>query len=138
MKTYRPRREFMKRLLGLPLLLTAGPIATVAAPVRDYDVYLFPVAGFRFHDGPQLLAQIHTGMPLELAAEPHNPHDARAIRIEFHGRHIGYVPRSDNGPLSRLLQTGAPLSARVLSVKREGERWDAVRVAVSMPVGGLG
>jgi hypothetical protein len=131
MTTYRPRRDFLKRLLALPLLATAPPIAAVAA--RDYDVYLFPVAGFRFHDGPALLERIRAGMALELVPEPENPHDPRAIRIEVYGHHIGYVPRSDNGPLGRLLVQGAPLQARVLSVKCEGESWDAVRVAVSMP-----
>jgi hypothetical protein len=130
MKTYRPRREFLKRLLALPLLAAAPPIATAA--VRDYDVYLFPVAGFQFHDGPRLLGAFHPGLPLELVAEPHNPHDRRAIRIEAFGRHIGYVPRSDNGPVGRMLRHGAPLRARIISVKREGHAWDAVRVAVSM------
>jgi hypothetical protein len=131
MTTYRPRRDFLKRLLALPLLATAPPLAAVAA--HDYDVYLFPVAGFRFHDGPALLERIRPGMALELVPEPENPHDPRAIRVEVYGHHIGYVPRSDNGPLGRLLAQGAPLQARVLSVKREGESWDAVRVAVSMP-----
>jgi hypothetical protein len=134
MTTYRPRREFIKRLLALPLL-AAPPIA--AGAVHDYDVYLFPAAGFRFHEGPALLARIWPGMPVELVAEPDNPHDPRAIRIEALGHHIGYVPRSDNGPLGRLLAQGAPLRARVLSVRHDGESWDAVRVAVSMPVGGV-
>jgi hypothetical protein len=134
MKTYRPRREFIKRLLALPLVLTAPPMA--AAAVREHDLYLFPVAGFQFHDGPRVLAMIHPDLALDLIAEPHNPYDPRAIRIEAYGRHIGYVPRHDNGPVGRLLQTGAPLRARVLSVKREGEAWDAVKVAVSMPVAG--
>lgn len=39
-------------------------------------------------------------------------------------------------PLGRLLAQGAPLRARVLSARREGAPWDAVRVAVSMPAPG--
>lgn len=132
MKSIRPRREFMKRLLALPLL--AAPQLSAGA-VHEYDVYLFPAAGFQFHDGPALLERIRPGLALELVPEPGNPHDPRAIRIEAYGHHIGYVPRSDNGPLGRLLAQGAPLRARVLSVRREGEPWDAVRVAVSMPAG---
>lgn len=131
MNTYRPRRDFLKRLLALPLLAT--PPQIVAAAGRDYDVYVFPVAGFCFHDGPALLERIQPNMSIELVPEPFNPHDPRAIRIEAHGHHLGYVPRCDNGPLGRLLAQGAPLRARVLSVKREGEPWDAVRVAVSLP-----
>ena len=136
MKTYRSRRQFVKRLLALPLLAAAPPLA--AGRVHEYDVYLFPAAGFSFYEGPVLLQQIRPGLALQLVAEPDNPHDARAIRIEAFGRHIGYVPRSDNGPLGRLLAQGAPLRARVLSVRREGEPWDAVRVAVSMPVAASG
>ena len=82
MKTYRPRREFIKRLLALPLLAAAPPAAMAASPLRDYDVYLFPVAGFRFHDGPALLERIRVGMPVELVPEPDNPHDPRAIRVQ--------------------------------------------------------
>lgn len=134
MTTYRPRREFLKRLLALPLAAAAPPGAVAA--VRDYDLYLFPVAGFRFHDGPALLERIRVGMPLALVPEPDNPHDRRAIRIEAYGHHLGYVPRSDNRPLARLLRQGAPVSARVASVKRDGESWDALRVAVSMGLPG--
>jgi hypothetical protein len=137
MTTYRPRREFLKRLLALPLALplaAAAPRPATAA-VRDYDLYLFPVAGFRFHDGPSLLERIRVGMPLALVPEPDNPHDRRAIRIEAYGHHLGYVPRSDNRPLARLLRQGATLHARVIGVQREGESWDALRVAVSMDVG---
>lgn len=131
MTTYRPRREFLKRLLALPLAAAAPSVATGAA-LRDYELYVFPVAGFQFHDGPPILERIRVGMPLALVPEPDNPHDGRAIRIEACGHHIGYVPRSDNRPLVRLLRQGAPLSARVIGVKPGGESWDAVRVAVSM------
>jgi hypothetical protein len=130
MTTYRPRREFLKRLLALPLAAAAPRAATAA--VRDYDLYLFPVAGFRFHDGPALLERIRVGMPLALVPEPDNPHDRRAIRIEAYGHHLGYVPRSDNRPLFRLLRQAAPLEARVIGVQREGESWDALRVAVRL------
>lgn len=134
MQTYRPRREFIKRLLALPLLAAAPPAVVAAGPVRDYDLYLFPVAGFRFHDGPALLERIRVGMPVELVPEPDNPHDQRAIRVQAYGHHLGYVPRADNGPLGRLLAQGAPVRARVIGVRPDGESWDALRVAVSMAV----
>jgi hypothetical protein len=130
MKSIQPRRDFLKRLLALPLL--GAPPAIAASTVSQYDLNAFPVAGFAFYEGPDLIHQLQPGEALRLVAEPHNPHDPRAIRIEAGGHHIGYVPRSENGPLSRLIAQSACLEARVLSLQPEAGPWHAVRVAVSL------
>lgn len=134
MMPVRTRREFIKRLLALPLL---GARAVASAMVREYDLNAFPVAGFAYHEGPRLLGRLCQGLPLRLVSEPGNLHDARAVRIEAFGRHIGYVPRSDNGPLDRLLVQGAPVAARVLAVEPGAPAWSAVTVAVSLRLGGV-
>lgn len=131
-----PRRKFLQHLLALPLLGHAPSLAA-GSPV-DYELNVFPVAGFMFHEGPQLLDRLRPGDRLALVAEPGNRHDARAIRIEAFGRHIGYVPRSENGPLSRLLAQGATLHARVADLQSQGAPWQTVNVAVSLRVSRLG
>jgi hypothetical protein len=130
MNSTQPRRDFLKGLIALPLL--GAPPASVAAPVSQYDLAVFPVAGFAFYEGPKVLDRLQPGDPLALVAEPGNRHDPRAIRIEAGGRHIGYVPRSENGPIGRLLAQGVRLQARVMAVQPRAESWDAVRVAVSL------
>lgn len=130
MRSIQPRRDFIKRLLALPLL--GAPSLAIAPVLGRYELNVFPVAGFAFHDGPEVIGRLKPGDPVTLVAEPENRHDARAIRIEALGRHIGYVPRSENGPLSRLLAQGASLGARVMAVRANSAPWEAVTVAVSV------
>jgi hypothetical protein len=132
MKAVRPRREFIKRLLALPLLGAPVMASATAAPLREYDLSIFPVAGFAFHEGPRLLDRLEPEVPLRLVLEPHNPFDPRAVRIEAFGRHIGYVPRVDNQPIHRLLVQGAPVQARVFLAGARRPVPDPVMVAVSV------
>lgn len=75
------------------------------------------IAGHAYADGPRLLAQLQTGDALQLAREPGNPHDAQAVRIDWHGRKLGYVPRSDNAAIARLLDAGVALEAKIAAVQ---------------------
>lgn len=134
MPSFLPRRDFLKQLLAAPLV---GAPAMAAARESRYDFAVFPVAGFSYYDGPELLERIRPGDPVALVREPDNPHDERAIRIEALGRRVGYVPRSENRPLVRLLEQGAELRARVVGVGPDGESWDALRVGVSLYFPGL-
>lgn len=72
-----------------------------------------PLAGFRFHDAAQVWPELKVGDALELAREPDNPHDANAIRVEWRGRVLGYVPRRENAALAWGLDRGAALRARI-------------------------
>jgi hypothetical protein len=129
MASTQPLRDFLKRLLALPLL---GAPQLAAPRATELDFNVFPVAGFGFHEGPEIIRRLQPGDELMLVPEPHNPHDPRAIRIEARGRHIGYVPRSENRPLGRLLEQGAELRARVVRVQPEAESWDVLRVGVGL------
>jgi len=48
-----------------------------------------------------------------LVADPTNPYDQNAVRVEWSGHLVGHIPRSCNRELSRLLQRGVPLLAIV-------------------------
>jgi hypothetical protein len=128
----RPRREFLKRLLALPLLGAPSLASATVAKVREYDLSIFPVAGFCFYEGPQLLERLQPDVPLRLVLEPDNPYDPRAVRIEAFGRHIGYVPRADNQPINRLLLQEAAVQARVFTVGPRRPALDTLMVAVSL------
>jgi hypothetical protein len=135
MKT-RPRREFLKRLLALSLLGAPSLASAAVARVREYDLSIFPVAGFCFYEGPQLLERLQPDVPLRLVLEPNNPYDPRAVRIEAFGRQIGYVPRADNQPINRLLLQAAAVQARVFTVGPRRSALDTVMVAVSVRISG--
>ena len=53
------------------------------------------------------------GDTLSLVREPANAYDPRAVRVEWRGRKLGYVPRRDNAALAWGLDRGAALRARV-------------------------
>jgi MoxR-like ATPase len=103
---------------------------------RGVLINRFAVAGFRWSDGPRLVARIRPGDPLELRPEPDNPHDRFAVVISWMRWKIGYVPRSDNRHMSRLLRRGIRLHAEVVQVDPAAPDWQKVRAAVYLEVEG--
>ena len=71
------------------------------------------IAGFRYHDAASVFESMRIGDALTLVREPDNPHDANAIRVEWNGRTLGYVPRAENARVARQLDQGVPLAARM-------------------------
>lgn len=57
------------------------------------------VAGVEHHTTVDLLEEIAEDDELELVCEPSNPYDPFAVRVEWNGRKIGYVPMA----ISRLV-----------------------------------
>ena len=72
-----------------------------------------PLAGFRYAEAAAVWPHLATGDALDLVREPDNPHDANAVRVEWRGRKLGYVPRSENGALAWAMDRGEALRARV-------------------------
>jgi hypothetical protein len=72
-----------------------------------------PLAGFRFYAAAQLWPELRVGDRLELEREPHNPHDANAVRVSWQGRQLGYVPRRQNAALAWAMDRGERLQARI-------------------------
>jgi len=105
----------------LPILALA---LALAAPVRADEAVTYlvvrnsPLAGFRHHDGRLVWDEMHAGDVLKLVREPDNPFDAGAVRLEWNGRTIGYVPRIENSDLAQRLDAGTPLEARITGLEK--------------------
>lgn len=93
-----------------------------------------PLAGFQFHAGKKLWPQMRVGDALVLVREPENAHDALAIRVEWQGRHIGYVPRRENSDIARLLDRGVKLFARISRLAESRDPWARVRFEILAPL----
>ena len=89
-----------------------------------------PVAGFQFHEGRQLWDQLRVGDALALVREPANPHDTRAVRVEWNGHMLGYVPRAENEALARQLDRGNRLEARIVRLTRHRDPWKRIEFQV--------
>ena len=107
-------RNRLLAALALALLLAADLAS--AQQVR-LVVQSSPLAGFRYHDAPAVFADIKPGDALALVREPANPHDPNAVRVEWQGRMLGYVPRAENAAVAWALDRGEPLRARVSKVR---------------------
>ena len=102
-------------------LLSALAVAVFAAhaqsPVTDPSVRLLvqssALAGFRYAEAAAVWPDLATGDALDLVREPDNPHDANAVRVEWRGRKLGYVPRAENAALAWAMDRGEPVRARV-------------------------
>jgi hypothetical protein len=124
------RRKFLGRLLGGASQLKPKPDDVSK---RRYILNNGFITGFQHHGGPAVLHELEVGTPLTLVREPENIYDKYAVRIEFRGRHIGFIPREQNRTVSELLQQGAPLECSITEVTAAAPMWEAVRIQVSLP-----
>lgn len=70
-------------------------------------------AGLRYHEAKAVWDQMQIGDALTLVREPDNPYDARAVRVEWNGHKLGYIPRIENEAVARQMDRGNALQARV-------------------------
>ena len=95
-----------------------------------------PLAGFQYYDGKVLWDNMRVGDTLTLVREPQNPHDTNAVRVDWNGQSLGYVPRRDNRDVARQLDRGAPVQARIVNLKEARNPWQRVEyeIFVDLPV----
>jgi len=124
----------MRRRLVLLSLLWAWsqPLhAQVAAHILLQDS---PLAGFQYHAGKTLWPQMQVGDVLTLIREPGNLHDAKAVRVEWRGHKIGYVPRRENADVARFMDGGQALTARIVRLAEVRDPWSRVRFEILIPL----
>lgn len=121
------------RLAALALAFISVPGAADGASARIV-VQNAPLAGFVYYDGKEVWDRIRRGDALTLVREPSNPHDANAVRIEWQGRMLGYVPRKDNGDLARQMDHGARVAARVTGLDKAANGRHLISYEISVPL----
>lgn len=88
------------------------------------------VAGFQYHRGETLWPQLATGQLLSLIREPGNRFDQRAVRIDWQGEKLGYIPAKDNATVSQLLDRGETMSVLIVGLKKSNNPWERIEVEV--------
>lgn len=115
------------RALLLTSALHAG--ATIAADVRIL-VQSSPLAGFRYYAGEDLWHQMREGDRLTLVREADNEHDANAVRIEWRGRKLGYLPRAENRAVAAAMDNGDKVDARIAKLRQHRNPWQRMLIEV--------
>ena len=118
-------------LLCLAWLWMQPAHAQVAAHILLQDS---PLAGFQYHAGKALWPRMRVGDALTLVREPDNPFDAKAVRVDWQGHAIGYVPRRENADVARFMDRGQALVARISRLAEVRDPWARVRFEILLPV----
>lgn len=119
--------------LGTAAAPPASPLQsapTASAVEAMIVVRSSPLAGFQFHAGEALFAQMQVGDRLTLVREADNPHDRNAVRVDWRQVKLGYVPRRDNPQVARQIDLGAALEARISKLRAARNPWDRIEFEV--------
>jgi hypothetical protein len=113
----------------LTSLLCALSLAAHAESVKLL-VQSSPLAGFQYHAGAAVWNELKVGDPLTLIREPGNAHDARAVRVEWRGVQLGYLPRVENEAVAAAMDRGERVEGRIAALVEHRNPWRRVRIEV--------
>ena len=82
-----------------------------------------PLAGSQYYDLDLSREQIKLGDELTLIRESDNRHDRNAIRVEWRGRKLGYLPRAHNQAVARAIDEGESVVARISQIRDDANPW---------------
>ena len=123
----------MRLLLAIALLTPFWAHAAEGASARIV-VQRSVVAGFVYYDGKAVWERMKAGDRLALVRERSNAHDANAIRIEWEGHALGYLPRRDNADLSRQIDLGARPEGRITALGKARNGRNQIAYEIFVPL----
>jgi hypothetical protein len=124
-------RKCLQAALAAAAISTAGPAPAAEAVIV---VQRSPLAGFRHHDAGETWRQMAEGDHLQLVREADNPYDANAVRVEWRGVKLGYVPQRDNAAVARQMDRGTMLEARVALLRENRNRSVRIEFEIVAPL----
>lgn len=89
-----------------------------------------PLAGFQYHAGAELWNELRVGDVLTLVREPENPYDSKAVRIEWKGHKLGYLPRRENAAVAAEMDRGTRVEGRISDLVVDRNPWRRIRIEV--------
>ena len=95
-----------------PLFFLCLP-AQAQTPSIQLLVQSSPLAGYRYAEAAAVMPMLQPGDALELVREEDNPHDPNAVRVEWRGRKLGYLPRRENAAIAWGMDRGTSMRARI-------------------------
>src|SRR4029077_381567 len=98
----------------LCMMIAALSIWAASAQERsssEIAVQISLTAGLRYHEAKAVCDRIVWGGALILVCEPGNPYDVNAVRVDWNGHQLGYIPRAENAAVARQMDRGNRLEA---------------------------
>ena len=120
--------------ISLPIvgLLFAGLLIASLACAESIKILVqsSPLAGSQYYAAAKIWNNIKQGDRLTLTREPDNRHDRNAVRVDWNGQQLGYVPRAENRAVARALDAGEKLEAHVSVLRDDPDPWKRVEFEV--------
>lgn len=93
----------------------------------------FNIAGFTYYEGVLAFSELKIGVQLQLKLEEENKYDARAVAIYYNGFKLGFVPRSENRIIYKLLKVGIDcLEVRIQRVDKTENPENQIGVVIHL------
>jgi hypothetical protein len=89
-----------------------------------------PLAGIQYYTAKEWWAEMQTSDRLVLIREPKNRHDGNAIRVEWKGHKLGYVPRRENQAVALAMDNGTRLSTSISKLQRHRSPWQRLKMDI--------
>lgn len=106
-----------------------------ASKARDIYLDSLCIAGFQYYEGLDREEYLEEGYPLILKRQCENPHDFFAVEVYQGDYKLGYLPRSDNRVIARMMDQGIKVKAIVRSIDPDTHPFRRVRIRVYSEVG---
>jgi hypothetical protein len=91
-------------------------------------------AGLRHHEAKAVWDEMRVGDALSLVREAANPYDSNAVRVDWNGRHLGYIPRTENQAVARQMDRGNKLEARITKLTQYRNHRRKLEFEVFLPL----
>jgi len=90
-------------------------------------------AGLRYQDTKAVGDQMKVGDALTPVREPANPYDSNAVRVDWNGHQLGYIPRAENEAIARQMDRGNRLQARIANLTKHRYHCRKLEFEVFLP-----
>jgi hypothetical protein len=123
-----------RRIFILSFVLAATALMLAHAAVR-MRVQTVTLAGVGYHQGSDVWSLLHEGDALTLVREADNKHDPLAVRVDWQGHVLGYIPRDQSGPIATAMDRGTRLSARIAQLREHPNPRERILIEVFAELG---
>jgi hypothetical protein len=122
------------RSMPIEGIVLLAALAMAAAPACSQSVRILvqnsPLAGAQYYAAQAQWQNMKAGDPLSLVREPDNPHDANAIRVDWQGSKLGYLPRAENAVVATEMDRGTRVEARIAHLRPARNPWQRVGIDI--------
>lgn len=104
-------------------------------PQKTKNTYVLHcyVAGLQYYDVLEIWKTLKIGDVVELLPEPHNRYDENAVMVACKGKQLGYLPRSENHHIAKILNAGLnPYEARIQSLYQDRPMYERIEICLNI------